>query len=192
MIIALAGLPGTGKTTLAHQLVRHIPGALLLSKDRLRYALFGTEHTTYTCDQDDHCVQTLFATAVWQWRHAPATTVVLDGRTWLRAGQLQQLRGFAAEHRQPLLLLECVCRADICHARLAEDHRRGRHPAGNRTPALHQALAAAAEPITGPKLLLDTQQPVTANIETVLRHLATHTASDIACPASGDTVLEVS
>lgn len=83
MIIALAGLPGVGKTTLAEQLTSHIPAALLLRKDAVRHALFGTEHTTYTRDQDNHCVQVLFATAVWQWLRAPATTVVLDGRTWL-------------------------------------------------------------------------------------------------------------
>lgn len=189
MIIALAGLPGVGKTTLAEQLIRHIPGALLLSKDSVRHALFGTEHTAYTRDQDDHCVATLLATAVWQWRRAPAATVVLDGRTWLRPGQLQDLRGFAAEHRQPLLLIECVCPADLARSRLAQDHQRGGHPADNRTPQLHQALATSAEPITGPKLLLNTEQPVAASIETILRHLADLTASEAVASFAPDQTI---
>ncbi|CRK55229.1 FIG00663619: hypothetical protein [Alloactinosynnema sp. L-07] len=177
MIIALAGLPGVGKTTLAEQLASHMPGALLLRKDAVRHALFGTEHTTYTRDQDDHCVQVLFATAVWQWLRIPDTTVVLDGRTWLAPGQVEDLRAFAATHQQPLLLLECVCPVDVAHARLAVDQLHGHHPAANRTPQLHQDLAATAVPITGPKLLLDTGKPVATNLDIVLRHLDALAAS---------------
>lgn len=192
MIIAVAGLPGVGKTTLADQLVRHIPGALLLSKDRVRHALFGSEHTTYTRDQDDHCVQLLFATAAWQWLRTPEATVILDGRTWLRPGQLQDLRAFATAYRQHLVLLECVCPADIARARLADDHQRGRHPADNRTPMLHQSLAATAVPITGPKLVLDTERPVAATVDIVLRYLATLTTSDTVTSTSDPTTAETS
>jgi predicted kinase len=192
MIIALAGLPGVGKTTLAEQLASHIPGALLLSKDAVRHALFGTEHTAYTRDQDDHCVQVLFATAVWQWLRAPATTVVLDGRTWLAPGQVEDLRAFAATHRQPLLLLECVCPVDIAHARLAVDNQHGLHPAANRTPQLHQGLAATAVPITGPKLLLDTGKPVATNLDIILRHLDTLAPYDAVSRPPALTTVETS
>lgn len=192
MIIALAGLPGVGKTTLAQQLTSHIPGALLLCKDTVRHALFGTEHTTYTRDQDDHCVQILFATAAWQWRRAPATTVVLDGRTWLAPGQVENLHAFAATHRQPLLLLECVCPIAVAHARLAADHQHGLHPATNRTPQLHQELAATAVPITGPKLPLDTANPIATNLDIVLRHLDTLAASGAVTRPAAPTTVETS
>lgn len=192
MIIAVAGLPGVGKTTLAEQLISHIPGALLLRKDAVRHALFGTEHTAYTRDQDDHCVQVLFATAVWQWLRAPATTVVLDGRTWLAPGQVEDLRAFATTHRQPLLLLECVCPADVAHGRLAVDHQHGLHPAANRTPQLHQELAATAVPITGPKLRLDTGKPVATNLDVVLRHLGALAPSDAVIRPPAPTTVETS
>ncbi|MEC3978926.1 AAA family ATPase [Amycolatopsis sp. H20-H5] len=192
MIVALAGLPGVGKTTLAEQLTSHIPGALLLRKDAVRHALFGTEHTTYTRDQDDHCVQALFATAVWQWLRAPATTVVLDGRTWLAPGQVEDLRAFAAAHRQSLLLLECVCPIDVAHARLAADHQHRLHPAANRTPQLHQELAATAVPITGPKLLLDTGKPVATNLDIILRHLDTVAPSEAVIRPPAPTTVETS
>lgn len=190
MIIALAGLPGVGKTTLAEELTRHIPGALLLRKDTVRHTLFGTKHTTYTREQDDHCVQVLFATAVWQWLRAPATTVVIDGRTWLGRGQLQDLRSFAATHQQPLLLLECVCPAGIARTRLAADHRNGHHPATNRTPELHRELAATAAPITGQKLLLDTENPVATNLDVVLRHLDALTSPGVATRQPAQTTVE--
>jgi hypothetical protein len=54
---------------------------------------------------------------------------------------------------------------------LTRDHARGDRPAGNRTPELHHQLAAAADPISGPKLVLNTEQPTVANIKTILRHL---------------------
>jgi len=192
MIIALAGLPGVGKTTLAEHLTSRIPNSLLLRKDAVRYALFGPEHTTYTRDQDDHCVQVLFATAVWQWLRAPATTVVLDGRTWLGPGQVEHLRSFAATHLQPLLLLECVCPPDVAHARLIADHKHGLHPAANRTPHLHQEIAATAVPITGPKLLLDTGKPVMTNLNIVLRHLDTLIPSDAVVRLPAPTPVETS
>jgi predicted kinase len=192
MIIAIAGLPGTGKTTLAVELARHLSPVLLLSKDRVRHALFGTEHTLYTREQDDFCVEKMFDTAAWQWRHFPATTVILDGRTWSRAYQVQQLRAFATDQRQNLLLLECVCDTAIAEARLHDDHRRGGHPAGNRTPELHHQLAAAADPISGPKLLLDTEKPVATNIETVLRHLETAPGAATSSGTHSDLPAEMS
>jgi predicted kinase len=183
MIIGMAGLPGTGKTTLAVELAQHLkPAPLLLSKDLLRHALFGPDHTRYTREQDDFCIDKLLDTAVWQWRHTPALTVILDGRTWSQAYQLQRLRIFAAEQRQPLLLIECVCNTALALARLTRDHARGDHPAGNRTPELHHQLAAAADPISEPKLVLNTEQPVTVNIETILRHLQTGPIPTVASP----------
>src|SRR5262245_33562166 len=100
MISAIAGRPGTGKTTLADELARRLTPAFLLSKDHVPHALFGTEHTLYTREQDDFCVEKMFDTAVWQWRHFPTTTVILDGRTWSRTYQLQQLRAFATDQLQ--------------------------------------------------------------------------------------------
>jgi adenylate kinase family enzyme len=183
MIIGMAGLPGTGKTTLAVELAQHLnPAPLLLSKDLLRHALFGPDHTHYTREQDDFCIDKLLDTAVWQWRHSPATTVILDGRTWSQTYQLHRLRTFATHQRQHLLLIECVCNTALALARLTRDHARGDHPAGNRTPELHHQLAAAADPISGPKLVLNTEQPVTVNIETILHHLPAGPIRTIAPP----------
>lgn len=172
MIVQLAGLPGTGKSTLATELVHRLAGqALLLDKDRIRYALFGTEHTLYTREQDDFCVATMLRTAAWQLRRTPGCIVLLDGRTCSRAYQVTQIRRFATRTRQPLRLIECVCAATIIEQRLHADTARGAHPAANRDVELYRRLQASAEPIPDPKLRLDTEAPLSECADRALSYL---------------------
>jgi adenylylsulfate kinase len=53
-------------------------------------------------------------------------------------------------------VIECVCGDDIARDRLERDRAAGTHPAGNRTFDLYLASKARADPITVPKLVLDT------------------------------------
>ncbi|MGH3867779.1 MAG: AAA family ATPase [Pseudonocardiaceae bacterium] len=161
MIVQLAGLPGTGKSSLAAELVHLLDGSvLLLDKDRVRQALFGPQHTLYTREQDDFCVITMFRTAAWHLRHTPGSVVIFDGRTCSRAYQVTQVRRFATRVRQPLRLIECVCADSTVEQRLGADIARGRHPATNRDVDLYRRLKASADPIPEPKLCLDTTQPL--------------------------------
>jgi predicted kinase len=172
VIVALAGLPGTGKSTLATELVRRLQGrALLLDKDRVRHALFGTEHTLYTREQDDFCVVTMLRTAAWHLRHIPDSVVILDGRTCSRAYQVIQIRRFASRARQPLRLIECVCSEPTIEQRLRTDTTRGTHPAANRDIELYRRLKATAEAIPDPKLRLDTDQPLPQCADRALSYL---------------------
>ena len=112
MIVQLAGLPGTGKSSLAAELVHRLEGrTLLLDKDRVRHALFGLQHALYTREQDDFCVITLFRIAAWHLRQLPVSVVILDGRTCSHAYQVTQVRRFATRARQPLRIIECATRA---------------------------------------------------------------------------------
>jgi hypothetical protein len=82
--------------------------------------------------------------------------VVLDGRTFLRAGQLDDLLTLAASLGEQVRVIECVCDDAVVRERLERDLAKGAHPAGNRTFALYRSLKAAAEPIPLPHLMLDT------------------------------------
>jgi predicted kinase len=169
VIVQLAGLPGTGKSSLAQELLRRLgSSALLLDKDRIRHALFGATHTLYTREQDDFCAVTMFRAAAWQLRRTPSAVVILDGRTCSRAYQIIQARRFAARIQQPLRLIECVCAESTVENRLSAGTT---HPAANRDIQLYRRLRASADPIPEPKLRLDTDQPLSWCAERALSYL---------------------
>lgn len=172
MLVQLAGLPGTGKSALAAELVRRLGNhALLLDKDRIRHALFGPDHTLYTREQDDFCVVMMLRTAAWQLRQTPGCLVILDGRTCSRAYQIAQVRRFAARTRQPLRLIECVCADTTVEQRLRASCGRSAHPAANRDVGLYRWLRATADPIPDPKLRLDTGEPLPDCADRALKYL---------------------
>lgn len=86
----------------------------------------------------------------------PGRSVILDGRTFLRPGQVRDLLALAASLGETPRVIECVCDDDVARERLEGDLARGDHPAANRTFVLYLSLKAAAEPIRVPHLVLDT------------------------------------
>ena len=86
----------------------------------------------------------------------PSRVVILDGRTFRRSAQVADLLALAAAVGQPARVIECVCDEPTARARLDRDAAAGTHPAGNRTGGLHAAVKATAEPLTVPRLVLDT------------------------------------
>jgi adenylylsulfate kinase len=153
MLLALAGLPGTGKSTLAACLVRDL-GAIVLDKDRVRAVLFPPAVIDYSTTQDDLCMDALYRATLLILRADPRRLVVIDGRTFLRPGQMDALLDLGQQLGEQPRVIECVCAEAVARQRLEEAE--GRHPAGNRNFALYQTLKVAAVPLTVPRLVLDT------------------------------------
>jgi predicted kinase len=151
----MAGLPGTGKSTLAACLEREL-GAVVLSKDRVRAALFPPPVLDYSEVQDDVTMDAVYRAAAAVLRADPRRAVIIDGRTFLRPGQVRPLLELAALLGERPHIIECVCDDEVARERLERDQARGGHLAGNRTFALYQSLKEAAVPITEPHLVLDT------------------------------------
>ena len=157
MLIAMAGLPGSGKSTVAACLAERL-GAVVLDKDRVRAVLFPPRVLDYSAVQDDIAMAAIFQVAAAILQADPERIVILDGRTFLRPGQLQSLLDLAASLDETPRIIECICDNAVAKERLERDLVRGDHLAGNRSFALHQELKVAAVPLTVSRLVLDTGQ----------------------------------
>lgn len=155
MLIAMAGLPGTGKSTLAARLAEAL-GGVVLSKDVVRAALFPAPVIDYSATQDHIAMTAVYSAAEYVIAFQPPRPVFLDGRTFSKPGQFDAPLALAAELGVPFRVIECVCADDVARARIAADRAKGEHLAGNRTPDLYDRAKAAAVPLTVPRLTLDT------------------------------------
>jgi predicted kinase len=166
MIILMAGLPGTGKTTLARELARRTQGALL-GKDEIRAALFSPDDVEYSVQQDDFVMEVMLDAARFLLQGAPARKIFLDGRPFSRRYQVDRVLQFARNLAQPWAIIECNCSDETARRRL--DFEPGSsHPAHNRTYALYLEVKARFEPITHPKTIISTDQPLAQCVEQAL------------------------
>ncbi len=93
--VMMAGLPGTGKTALAEALAQRIDG-IVLSKDKLRAALFPPGAITYSSGQNDFCMSVLLMAAQRIAADHAVPFIFLDGRTFSRTYHVQQVARAAA------------------------------------------------------------------------------------------------
>jgi predicted kinase len=164
MIVLMAGLPGTGKTTLAHALAAQTSGRVL-SKDEIRHSLFSREEIEYSTIQDDFCMEVMLETAGYLLQKDSKRIVFLDGRTFSRRYQIENVVNAAASLHQSWRILECVCSEEIAKRRLWEQSASGEHPAGNRNFQLYQEVKSRFESITLPKTEINTGQSLQVCIE---------------------------
>jgi predicted kinase len=155
LLIAMAGLPGTGKSTIASRLAQEI-GAVILNKDRVRAVLFPAPVLDYSTRQNDISMAAIYQAARAILEAHPHQPVILDGRTFLGPGQVRDLFTLAGSLGTSPRIIECVCAGAIVRQRLERDQAAGEHPARNRTFALYQSLKAKAVPISAPHLVVDT------------------------------------
>jgi predicted kinase len=166
MIVLMAGLPATGKTTLARELARRTQGALL-SKDEIRAALFSPQDLEYSVQQDDFVMEVMLEAARFLLQQTPTRKIFLDGRTFSRRYQIERALEFAREQVQPWTIVECTCSDESARRRLDLEPDSS-HPARNRSFALYVEMKARFEPIAYPKTAIDSDQSIEQCIEQAL------------------------
>jgi len=177
MIVIMAGLPGTGKSTLARALAQRLPGAVL-DKDVIRAALFQPAHVEYSPAQDDFCQEIMLQTAAYLLAKDAELHVLLDGRTFSRRYQRERVIEFCQNAGTTWAMVECVCAEQTALRRLAEAVAQKTHPAANRTPALYREIRKMWEPIDRPKLVIDTDANLDSCVDRALRYLTNGTPDE--------------
>jgi adenylylsulfate kinase len=159
MIVLMAGLPASGKSTLCRELAARTSGTIL-DKDRIRAALFSGADIEYSTEQDDFCQHIILETAAYLLRKNPAKFVFLDGRPFSRRYQIDEVLRTAESLHQPWRILQCVCSDETARQRLSQQAESGEHPAADRDYDLYLRVKAAFEEITLPKMIIDTDLPL--------------------------------
>jgi len=166
----MAGLPATGKSTLARALAQRLPG-VVLDKDVIRAVLFEPARVEYSVEQDDFCQEIMLQTAAYLLAKDAELHILLDGRTFSRRYQRERVIAFCAHAGTTWATLECVCTEQTALGRLAEAAAQASHPAANRTPELYWQVRKAWEPIDLPKLVIDTDTNLSSCTDSALRYL---------------------
>jgi predicted kinase len=167
--VIFAGLPGTGKSSLARALAERLSAAIL-DKDRVRGALFPGALTDYSAEQDQLCMRAMLEAAAYLTEHRRVDYIFFDGRTFSTQGQIEEVLLAAKQAGAHWRILHVTCADAIAEERLARNDPD--HPAKNRDPALYRRIKQHFEPIRQPKLEVDTTlgiQGVLATLEGYLK-----------------------
>ena len=162
--VLLAGLPGTGKSTLARAVAARIGGAIL-DKDKVREALFPGALTDYTRDQDDLCVRAMLEAARYLTEKRRAEWIFIDGRTFSKREQIEEVVQAAERAGAQWRIVHVTCADEVAEARLSRAD--AENPAKNRDVVLYRRVKEGFEAIMYPKLDVDTTEGVEKVVEEV-------------------------
>lgn len=122
VVIALMGLPGSGKTSVAERLVR-TPELSVVSRDAIRAAMFQPCRFT---ELEKQCAYRALLLAVAACLEL-GRSCVIDGMTFSRAREVEAVRGIAENAGARFLPVFLDCPLDVAQARavrdVAEHHR---------------------------------------------------------------------
>jgi predicted kinase len=166
--VLFAGLPGTGKSTLARAIAERL-GAAVLDKDRVRSALFPGALTDYTTQQDELCMRAMLEAAAYLTELGRVEYIFFDGRTFSRQAQIEDVLLAAARAGAGWRVVHVKCADAIAEERLARSDPS--HPAQNRDAALYRRIKQQFEPIRQAKLEVDTTAGTDAVLALVEQYL---------------------
>lgn len=165
LALALAGLPGAGKSTLARRLSQ-VLGWPLLDRDQLRAEAFPGQPAELVRDAADRLLHKRLGSALRAGLHC-----LVDGKSFATQGDRLALAEVVEDTGAELLWCWLDLSPDLAGARLASQEG---HPADNRDRGLVHAVAARWQGCPQPGWRLDASAPPDAIERQTLLHLAQH------------------
>ncbi len=154
--LALIGLPGAGKTTLAKNLAVEISGLRIVSRDLIREAMF--DPCTFSQEEKQAAFRSLRLAqeAIWQ---RPESTVI-DGTCFSEIGPLDCVAADTKKSGVRLVKMNCQCPVDVAKQRVEIDRQLDAHPAKDRDAGLVAKVNERFFDVPASYPAIDMTQPV--------------------------------
>ncbi|MFJ7949270.1 AAA family ATPase [Streptomyces sp. NPDC096354] len=167
MLIAMVGLPGAGKSSVAEALGRKVT-APVVSVDPIEAAMW---RAGVGRDQPTGLAAYVVAEAVADGVLGMGQTVIVDAVNAAEAAR-GQWRLLADRHCVPVVFVEVVCSDPLVHRRRLENRSRGIEGFAEPTWEVVEGLRKEFASWTDHRLVLDTMTDMSANVATTLGFLS--------------------
>ena len=161
LIILICGLPGTGKTFLAHELSKHIDSTVL-STDKIRKELI--HKPTYAPWERSLIYDVLFLLV--KYLHSSGINCILDG-TFNMEKSRYEVKYSLNLTKEEFYIIECICPEDIIISRLIS--RKGDY--SDATVSIYLKMKKIYEKIKGNHISINTAKPLDVNINQILEYI---------------------
>jgi predicted kinase len=184
-LIVFAGLPGTGKSSLARAVARELR-ALYLDKDTIKDAVIAVARELKIEQGPDLAGPASYELLVVQARDnlSLGLSVVLDSPAGYRRFR-EQVSELAKARKASLKLVECICTDESLLRQRVEERGRELPPYRARDWADYQSNRARFEGLTERRLVVDTAEPLAINLRKVLAYIGWPSAAPAAESVTG-------
>lgn len=170
MIVALMGLPGSGKTWLADQLQEHMD-CVVLNRDIIRDSIFPEEDLDYSAAQNELAAQVTNQVAEYILARNHQYTVILDGRPLSKQSQREEIRDIAQRTGHTLKVIYCWAPDEVVRERLKNDLQIKKNAVANRDMKKYYRIKESFDPIESNHLSINTSNSFPGNLEQILKYL---------------------
>ena len=175
VVVALIGLPGAGKSTVAAALEREL-GMRRVCRDAIRQAMFP--RCAYSFVEKRAAFRTvLLAVEINCLLGEPS---VIDGMTFSSRADFDELHARAERHGYDVLPLFIDCPPALARERIARDLVERVHPAADREPDLVDRVARRFDPPPAATIRIDASRPMDEVCRLAIAEVAARLGGDSA------------